>query len=75
MEEAIDFAASADLFVVIGTPLQVYPAAGLVDSVPDNAPKFLIDLEAPPVAHIRNLHVIEMKASAGMARLCALLNA
>ncbi len=41
--KAIDIVQTADIFVVIGTGLQVYPAAGLVNYVPGNAKKFLID--------------------------------
>jgi len=43
MEEAIKLASTADIFVVIGTSLNVYPAAGLVDYVPYDAKLFLID--------------------------------
>lgn len=43
MEEAIEIAARADIFVVIGTSLNVYPAAGLVDYAPPKAPIYLID--------------------------------
>lgn len=43
MEEAMGIASTADIFVVIGTSLQVYPAAGLVDFVPANCKVFLID--------------------------------
>lgn len=74
MEEAIRYAAVADIFVVIGTSLQVYPAAGLVDYVPDETQKFLIDLKVPSLIHVPNLQVIEMKASAGMAKLHSLLH-
>ena len=41
--KAIDLVQTADIFLVIGTGLQVYPAAGLVGYVPQNAKKFLID--------------------------------
>lgn len=41
--KAIDIVQTADIFLVIGTGLQVYPAAGLVDYVPQNAAKYLID--------------------------------
>jgi NAD-dependent deacetylase len=43
MDEAIRLASKADIFVVIGTSLNVYPAAGLVDYVPNAAKLFLID--------------------------------
>jgi len=41
--KAIDIVQTADIFLVIGTGLTVYPAAGLVDYIPRNAKKFLID--------------------------------
>lgn len=41
--KAIDIIKTADIFLVVGTGLQVYPAAGLVDYVSSNAPKFIID--------------------------------
>lgn len=43
ISDAIKIVKSADIFLVIGTGLQVYPAAGLVDYVPSNAKKYLID--------------------------------
>jgi NAD-dependent deacetylase len=44
IEKAAALCYDADIFIVIGTSLQVYPAAGLVDIVPSDASKFLIDL-------------------------------
>lgn len=41
--DAIEIVKSADIFLVIGTGLQVYPAAGLINYVPSNAKKYLID--------------------------------
>lgn len=43
IQEAINIVRGADIFLVIGTGLQVYPAAGLIDYVPQKAQKFLID--------------------------------
>ncbi len=43
LENAMGIVAKADIFVVIGTSLQVYPAAGLIDYAPAHARKFLID--------------------------------
>jgi NAD-dependent deacetylase len=43
ISNAIEIVKSADIFLVIGTGLQVYPAAGLVDYVPARAKKYLID--------------------------------
>ena len=59
----------ADVFVVVGTSLVVYPAAGLIDFAADEIPKYVIDVRLPPLAPRPNLHLIEAKASQGVARL------
>ena len=67
MEEAINLAEQADFFAVIGTSLQVYPAAGLIDYTNFNVPVFYID---PKPAQIPNtgkrLEIISENASIGM---------
>lgn len=60
---------SADIFIVIGTSMQVYPAAGLANYVPDPALKFYVDPNAPEKIYIRNLNVIREKAGTGVPRL------
>jgi NAD-dependent deacetylase len=65
----------ADIFVVIGTSLQVYPAAGLLQYVPGKIPKYLIDPEAEPGNFIQNLTIIREKATVGIIKLIELLNA
>lgn len=47
MEPAIMHASTADIFMVIGTSMAVYPAAGLIHYVPDRAKKFIIDPHIP----------------------------
>jgi len=47
--EAIEITRSADIFVVIGTSLVVYPAAGLLDYVHRSIPKYIIDKQIPAV--------------------------
>ena len=47
MEQAAYIAAEADIFVVVGTSMQVYPAAGLIDYVSDNCEIFIIDPHLP----------------------------
>lgn len=56
----------ADIFLVVGTSLKVYPAAGLLHYVPHSVPKYLIDPEAEPDRYVGNLHVIREKATVGM---------
>lgn len=66
MEVAVGIAAQAEIFVVVGTSLVVYPAAGLVDYVPDKVPKFVIDPKVPDVLHLMNLTVIQKGGSQGL---------
>lgn len=63
----------ADFFVVIGTSLQVYPAAGLLHQASHTIPKFLIDPNAEPDRFVMNLTVIREKATIGVKQLIALL--
>ncbi len=67
MEEAIAHAAKADIFLVVGTSMVVYPAAGLVHYTARSIPKFLIDPKIPDVSGIPNLTCIAEKASTGLA--------
>lgn len=69
MEEAIPLVYSADIFVVIGTSLVVYPAAGLLNYVALQTPKFIIDKKVPYTSPMRNLTVIEKPASEGVLEL------
>ena len=59
----------ADIFVVIGTSMVVYPAAGLIDYVPKSTPVFLIDPNDVAVPIYRHIHFIKEKAGAGVALL------
>jgi NAD-dependent deacetylase len=65
MDEAIPIVQSADILVVIGTSLNVYPAAGLVHNAPKGAPIFVIDPERPSL-YIRNVTFIQEKAGPGV---------
>jgi NAD-dependent deacetylase len=65
--------ASADIFVVVGTSLQVYPAAGLVQYAPYNIPKYIIDPHIPHVSGIQQLRSIEAGASQGLEELYEML--
>jgi NAD-dependent SIR2 family protein deacetylase len=67
LEEAIQIAAQADIFVVIGTSLQVYPAAGLIDFTNPETPVYYIDPKPIKIPNLRNpLEVIPEVASEGM---------
>ena len=69
IERAIRQAATADIFIVIGTSLQVYPAAGLLDHVPDHAVVFLIDKSIPENLTRKGVQVIEKAATEGVGIL------
>jgi NAD-dependent deacetylase len=72
MEQAISITNQADILVVIGTSLNVYPAAGLLDYVRTNVPIFLIDPNDVPIRR-PNVHLIKKKASEGVKDLIKLL--
>jgi NAD-dependent deacetylase len=71
IEVAASIVADADIFVVIGTSLQVYPAAGLINYAPKHIPKFIIDKKIPYLSS--NITTIEMTASEGVKALTELL--
>ncbi|MFN3998155.1 SIR2 family NAD-dependent protein deacylase [Algoriphagus sp.] len=66
MIPAMKIAAKADFFLVLGTSMQVYPAASLIDYVPRNADKYLIDPAQPDFSLPKNLIFIQKKATEGM---------
>lgn len=67
MEPAIVETQDADIFMVVGTSLLVYPAAGLLNIAPAHIPKYIIDPKLPDVSHSPNLFLYEEKASTGLA--------
>ena len=73
LSPAAEEAASADVFVIIGTSLNVYPAASLVQYTPPHCPIFLIDPNAVAAHTSRPYHQILKGASAGMEELLTLL--
>lgn len=70
MPEAYDWIKEADIFVVVGTSLQVHPAASLAYMLPAKIPHFLIDPNPPEAKGFR---VIKAGASAGLRELGGLL--
>lgn len=73
MEPAIEITMHADVFLVVGTSLQVYPAASLVQYTSTSCPIYLIDPKKPGGYFGRNITFIGDKASSGMVRLKELL--
>lgn len=74
IETAIDYTEKADVFVIIGTSMNVYPAAGLLNYVSPSVPVYLIDPNPVNVASSRKIHVIPKGASAGMEELRKILS-
>ena len=69
MDIAVDITTQADIFLVIGTSLAVYPAAGLVHYVQAGKPIYIIDPAQPDIVLKPNMHFIKEKATVGMEKL------
>lgn len=69
IEIAADIASMAEIFVVVGTSLVVYPAAGLVNYAPRGIPKFIVDKKIPYTSSLYNLTTIELPATEGVKEL------
>ncbi|EHQ29378.1 SIR2 family NAD-dependent protein deacylase [Mucilaginibacter paludis] len=69
IETAAQICSTADLFILVGTSLAVYPASGLINYVPDEVPKYIVDPKIPTVYNVDNLTKIEAKASIGVPEL------
>jgi NAD-dependent deacetylase len=69
MDTANLIAEKADIFIVVGTSMAVYPAAGLIDYAAENIPKYLVDPNSVKINGISNLTVIKEKASIGLPML------
>lgn len=67
--DAVSIVRTADIFVVVGTSLVVYPAAGLVDYARQEIPKFIIDKKIPYGSSVHNLKAIEKPATEGVKEL------
>jgi NAD-dependent deacetylase len=75
IETVIPLVKSADVFVVVGTSLVVYPAAGLVNFAPQPIPKFIVDKRIPYTSEVYHLTAIEKPATEGVKELKELLKA
>ena len=71
IQDAALICEKADIFIVVGTSLNVYPAAGLIDYVPTGIPLFLIDPNN--VRSNKNFTFIKEKASVGVKKLIEIL--
>lgn len=68
---AIQIVKKADVFLVIGTSLQVYPAAGLIDYASHSTPVYIIDPQATEAAYLQNIVTIREKATNGVPKVVA----
>ncbi len=73
IENAIAITQTAEYFVVVGTSLAVYPAAGLLQYAPYGIPKFIIDKKIPYTSGVHGITVIEKPATKGVGLLTKLL--
>ena len=73
MEVAAEIAYTADVFIVAGTSMVVYPAAGLISYVRRNVPKYIVDPGRPDVGQTPDVTFITEKASTGMDKVKSLL--
>lgn len=69
IQTAASICSEADIFVLIGTSLAVYPAAGLIDFVPADVPKYIIDPHTPDVKRYKNIIPIKDNAVNGVTTL------
>ncbi|WP_298247762.1 NAD-dependent deacylase [uncultured Christiangramia sp.] len=71
-QKAADHCAMADILIIVGTSMQVYPAAGLVDFIPKKCPVYFIDPK-PNISENASLEIISKKAVEGIPKLVAQL--
>lgn len=72
IDKAVEVCATADKLLIIGTSLQVYPAASLMHYVPENTPTFFIDPD-PSISSTKNLTVIPETATKGINTFISVL--
>lgn len=65
--------ATAEVFILAGTSLQVYPAAGLIEYLPTGIPKYIIDKNPPYISPNHNFTVIKKPATEGVEEVKKLL--
>ncbi|AMR25753.1 NAD-dependent deacylase [Hymenobacter psoromatis] len=69
IEEAAELVAAADALLVVGTSLQVYPAAGLLHYAPADCPVYVIDPHQPEVSGRRGVHYVVEPAGIGVPQV------
>ncbi len=71
IEKAVEICTTADIFMLVGTSLAVYPAAGLLNYVRDETPKYIVDPKIPVISSVKNLIKVEEKATVGVVKVAA----
>ncbi|MGL6268287.1 MAG: Sir2 family NAD-dependent protein deacetylase, partial [Chitinophagaceae bacterium] len=74
IEPAIELTRHADIFLVIGTSLVVYPAAGLLHYARPEVPVYIIDKVIPQTSYRKGVTAIEKPATEGMTELIKIFN-
>ena len=69
LNKAVHYIQQADMLIIGGTSLAVYPAASLLHYAPEGIPVFVIDPKIPQQAHRMGYHLIEKGASEGVQEL------
>lgn len=75
LEKAAETVSKADVLLIVGTSLQVYPAASLYRFAPSGCRIFVIDPDPVAASSIRGVHIIKDKATTGMSRFRDMLKA
>lgn len=73
IEEAAKIVSTADILVIIGTSMNVYPAAGLIDHAPEDSPIYIIDPNEVSIPGYSRIKVIRKKAGEGVDELISIL--
>lgn len=73
MDMAISETLSADIFLIVGTSLAVYPAAGLMHHTKPNTPKYIVDPNMPGISPEANLFLFEEKGGVGVPMVASIL--
>lgn len=68
MDEATQYVAEAEILIIIGTSMQVYPAAGLLQFAPQNTPIYFVDPN-PSISSSERIHVFAENASTGVPKV------
>ena len=72
MEKAVEVVSQADIILIVGTSMQVYPAAGLYRYASYDAPIYIIDPADVPLRDKRIVHIKDV-ATAGMQKFIEML--